>query len=118
MKNVRRIPIIALLSILMLLMQACSTGSSEEKENKEGTNSAGNAENGGILKIVRLSDATGLDPHFITDIPSANVVHGKVYETLIALDNTTSCNSVGTDGRLNLGIHFTGRHCLPRWNTF
>ncbi|MDX1805485.1 MAG: glutathione ABC transporter substrate-binding protein [Paenisporosarcina sp.] len=86
MKNVRRIPIIALLSILMLLMQACSTGSSEEKENKEGTNSAGNSENGGILKIVRLSDATGLDPHFITDIPSANVVHGKVYETLIAFD--------------------------------
>ncbi|CAM5614941.1 Glutathione ABC transporter substrate-binding protein OS=Lysinibacillus sphaericus OX=1421 GN=LS41612_06010 PE=3 SV=1 [Lysinibacillus sphaericus] len=26
------------------------------------------------------------NPHFITDIPSANIIHGKVYETLVAFD--------------------------------
>ncbi len=85
MKKIKWVKWFAIVAILMLLMQACSTGSagdanegSKKTENGDGT--------GGTLVVVRLSDATGLDPHFITDIPSANVVHGKVYETLVAFD--------------------------------
>ena len=67
-------------------MQGCSTGSSSKGEQKEEGQVSSGDKSGGKLVIVRLSDATGLDPHFITDIPSANVVHGKVYETLLAFD--------------------------------
>lgn len=74
------------LGVLLLVLQACSTGKSNEGKD-EGEKSAGSEEKeGGTLTVVRLSDATGLDPHFITDIPSANVVHGKVYETLVQFD--------------------------------
>lgn len=38
------------------------------------------------MTVVRLSDATKLDPHFITDIPSANIIYQKVYETLVEPD--------------------------------
>ncbi|WP_313892783.1 glutathione ABC transporter substrate-binding protein [Psychrobacillus sp.] len=86
MKKIKWIPFIALMSIMILLMQACSTGSSGENTDKGGDNADNGDKAGGNLIVVRLSDATGLDPHFITDIPSANVVHGKVYETLIAFD--------------------------------
>ena len=85
MKKVRWIPFIAFISILVLLLQACSTGSSGESE-KGSSNADGGDKTGGNLVVVRLSDATGLDPHFITDIPSANVIHGKVYETLVTFD--------------------------------
>ena len=73
-----------LLSIMMLVfvLQACSTANNDE-EAKETSDTTDTAEE---LIILRASDATNLDPHFITDIPSANIVHGKVYETLIAFD--------------------------------
>ncbi|WP_391207033.1 glutathione ABC transporter substrate-binding protein [Psychrobacillus sp. L4] len=86
MKKFKWIQIFALMSILMLIMQGCSTGSSSKGEEKEDKQVASGDKSGGKLVVVRLSDATGLDPHFITDIPSANVVHGKVYETLLAFD--------------------------------
>lgn len=86
MKKFKWLHIIAFLSVLVLLLQGCSTGSSGEKESSESKESASGDKSGGNLVVVRLSDATGLDPHFITDIPSANVVHGKVYETLVAFD--------------------------------
>ncbi|WP_391119580.1 glutathione ABC transporter substrate-binding protein [Psychrobacillus sp. L3] len=86
MKKFKWIQFFALMSILMLIMQGCSTGSSSKSEEKEESQSATGDKSGGKLVVVRLSDATGLDPHFITDIPSANVVHGKVYETLLAFD--------------------------------
>ena len=43
---------------------------------------------GGVLTIARLSDADNLDPHFITNIPSASVVYHKVYENLVQRDKT------------------------------
>lgn len=85
MKKVKLVTFLALITILMLFLQACSTGSSGESE-KQGDKTGSGDKNGGNLVVVRLSDATGLDPQFITDIPSANVVHGKVYETLVAFD--------------------------------
>ncbi|MFF2753191.1 glutathione ABC transporter substrate-binding protein [Psychrobacillus sp. NPDC058041] len=86
MKKFKWIQFFALITILMLIMQGCSTGSSSKGEQKEEGQVSTGDKSGGKLVIVRLSDATGLDPHFITDIPSANVVHGKVYETLLAFD--------------------------------
>ncbi|WP_277584080.1 glutathione ABC transporter substrate-binding protein [Psychrobacillus antarcticus] len=85
MKKAKWIPFFAFITILMLFLQACSTGSTGESE-KGGAKTDSGDKSGGNLVVVRLSDATGLDPHFITDIPSANVVHGKVYETLVAFD--------------------------------
>ncbi|ANE45192.1 ABC transporter substrate-binding protein [Paenibacillus swuensis] len=41
---------------------------------------------GGTLKIARLSDATSLDPHYITNIASASVIHRTVYEMLVQRD--------------------------------
>ncbi|GLC88173.1 glutathione ABC transporter substrate-binding protein [Lysinibacillus piscis] len=68
--------------VAVLVLQACSTANNKSEEGaKEGTKSVG-----GELVILRASDATSLDPHFITDIPSANIIHGKVYETLVAFD--------------------------------
>jgi peptide/nickel transport system substrate-binding protein len=71
-----------LIVMVMLITQACSTSNVEsETASKQGGESEG-----GVLKVVRLSDATNLDPHFITDIPSANVLYQKVYESLVTFD--------------------------------
>ncbi|WP_163100570.1 glutathione ABC transporter substrate-binding protein [Peribacillus alkalitolerans] len=70
-------------AIVMLVLQGCSTASTKEESTSEGSSSE---KKGGTLIVTRLSDATKLDPHFITDIPSANVVYQKVYETLVAPD--------------------------------
>lgn len=70
----------AVLLILSTALAGCtsnqSSGSKEPDKTKEG----------GTLVVARLSDATSLDPHFITDIPSANVIYEKVYETLVVPD--------------------------------
>jgi peptide/nickel transport system substrate-binding protein len=62
------------------VLSACT--SDKTSSNASGTK----AQAGGTLVVARLSDATTLDPHFITDIPSANVVYEKVYETLVVPD--------------------------------
>jgi peptide/nickel transport system substrate-binding protein len=72
-----------LIGIMLLFVQACSSKSPASNE-AEGKNDS--PKQGGTLTIVRLSDATKLDPHFITDIPSANIVYQKVYEGLVAPD--------------------------------
>ncbi|WP_066065054.1 glutathione ABC transporter substrate-binding protein [Neobacillus soli] len=72
-----------LIGLMLVFVQACSTKSTNSNETagkKEG------AKTGGTLTVVRLSDATKLDPHFITDIPSANIVYQKVYEGLVEPD--------------------------------
>ncbi|UOY93309.1 glutathione ABC transporter substrate-binding protein [Ectobacillus sp. JY-23] len=66
-----------------LLLQACST---QTQSSKPAVPSSAKGKDGGTLTVVRLSDATKLDPHFITDIPSANIVYQKVYETLVVPD--------------------------------
>lgn len=75
--------LVAILSLVMVL-QACSTGNSETGNANESEEET--PKDGGTLKIVTLSDATSLDPHFITNIPSANVLYQKVYETLVTFD--------------------------------
>ncbi|MGD6994822.1 glutathione ABC transporter substrate-binding protein [Sutcliffiella horikoshii] len=66
---------IILMLALLLIISGCSTSSSQmETSDKD------------KLTVVRLSDATKLDPHFITDISSANILYQKVYETLVVPD--------------------------------
>lgn len=66
---------ILLILTLLLIISGCSTSSSQmETSGKD------------KLTVVRLSDATKLDPHFITDISSANILYQKVYETLVVPD--------------------------------
>ncbi|CEG25783.1 glutathione ABC transporter substrate-binding protein [Bacillus sp. B-jedd] len=72
-----------LMALMLLFTQACSTKSAGDKD--AGAKSSKPKE-GGTLTVVRLSDATKLDPHFITDIPSANIVYQKVYEGLVEPD--------------------------------
>lgn len=67
---------------LTLLLAACSTTDTADSGNQAEGASATAEE----LIVVRLSDATNLDPHFITDIPSANILYQKVYETLVRPD--------------------------------
>ncbi|MDQ0198738.1 glutathione ABC transporter substrate-binding protein [Neobacillus ginsengisoli] len=75
--------LLVLIGLVLLFTQACSTKSTTEKGAGD---KPGAVKEGGTLTVVRLSDATKLDPHFITDIPSANIVYQKVYETLVVPD--------------------------------
>ncbi|ASN06213.1 glutathione ABC transporter substrate-binding protein [Virgibacillus necropolis] len=74
--------IILLLTIMIL--QACSTSGGAEETDKKDTKEGNTG--GGTLKIAIQADATNLDPHFITNIPSANIIYQKVYETLVAFN--------------------------------
>ncbi|WP_074531886.1 glutathione ABC transporter substrate-binding protein [Bacillus paranthracis] len=76
--------VICFITILCLsvFLSGCS---SNTKTGNEGSGSNGTKE-GGVLTIARLSDADNLDPHFITNIPSASVVYHKVYENLVQRD--------------------------------
>ncbi len=72
--------IIGILPVLSGCGGAQDTTSNQPKESNEP------GVEGGTLIIAELSDATQLDPHKGTDIPSANVYHGKIYEGLVAQD--------------------------------
>ncbi|WP_411809990.1 glutathione ABC transporter substrate-binding protein [Alkalihalophilus marmarensis] len=72
-----------LISSLVLAGCASEPNSSEVEA---GEASSGEAQGGGTLNIAVLSDATHLDPHHGADIPSANVYHGKIFETLVIQD--------------------------------
>ncbi|MFP3513751.1 glutathione ABC transporter substrate-binding protein, partial [Peribacillus sp. SIMBA_075] len=67
-----------------IVLAGCSSG------NEQGTSTtvAGTdpAPKNQTLIIARQSDANNLDPHFISAINAASVVHHKVYEGLIARD--------------------------------
>ncbi|WP_313892775.1 glutathione ABC transporter substrate-binding protein [Psychrobacillus sp.] len=73
--DLKKIYMIVIVSIILLL-QACSTG--------ETSNSGTDANNEDkVLIVARKSDVTNLDPHFIVDVSTANVLYEKVYETLV-----------------------------------
>ncbi|WP_088044430.1 glutathione ABC transporter substrate-binding protein [Bacillus sp. EAC] len=72
-----------LFASLLTISSVLSACTSDQTSSNE---TGGKAKAGGTLVVARLSDATTLDPHFITDIPSANVVYEKVYETLVVPD--------------------------------
>ncbi|MRG87889.1 glutathione ABC transporter substrate-binding protein [Salinibacillus xinjiangensis] len=86
MKKIAMLMAISFLAILM--MTGCTsepqTGGSSDSEGAEGSGNGSAA--GDELIIAVLSDATQLDPHTGTDIPSANVYHGKIYEGLVKQD--------------------------------
>ncbi|WP_025785715.1 glutathione ABC transporter substrate-binding protein [Sporosarcina sp. D27] len=86
MKSWKKFLTVVLTGVLLLILQACSTSGSNSDDKASADGDKEKSKDGGTLTVVRLSDATGLDPHFITDIPSANVIHGKVYETLVQFD--------------------------------
>ncbi|TLS38641.1 glutathione ABC transporter substrate-binding protein [Pseudalkalibacillus caeni] len=75
--------LLAALFIIGTVLTGC-TGSNEASSGKSSDGASG--KNGGKLVIAELSDATQLDPHKGTDIPSANVYHGKIYEGLVKQD--------------------------------
>nr|WP_185907838.1 glutathione ABC transporter substrate-binding protein [Psychrobacillus soli] len=82
MRAMKKMKHLFLAGSITLLLAACSTASSTETKNRaEGVENTAEE-----LIVVRLSDATNLDPHFITDIPSANILYQKVYETLVKPD--------------------------------
>ncbi|TGU93968.1 glutathione ABC transporter substrate-binding protein, partial [Mesorhizobium sp. M00.F.Ca.ET.186.01.1.1] len=61
-------------------------GAGTEQQNANGAPAAEAAKEGGTLIVARKADANNLDPHFISNIPSANYIYGKVYESLVARD--------------------------------
>ncbi|MGP4105955.1 glutathione ABC transporter substrate-binding protein [Virgibacillus sp. L01] len=79
----RKFGFIVSILLLVVFLQACSTGDGSDNSTQADDKTG---KEGGTLKIVTLSDATSLDPHFITNIPSANVLYQKVYETLVTFD--------------------------------
>lgn len=82
-KSGKRVILGFTLVFIFLLLTACSTNSAQSPEQEA---AASENSTGGTLNVVRLSDATNLDPHFITDIPSANINYQKVYEGLVKPD--------------------------------
>lgn len=88
----KSLPFLVLLVVLgMLLLQACSTGGNTNKNKtnntKEGNETVETDDSGGTLKILVSADATGFDPHFITNIPTANMHYQKIYETLVQFND-------------------------------
>ncbi|WP_306009919.1 glutathione ABC transporter substrate-binding protein [Bacillus sp. MMSF_3328] len=75
-----------LTSVIMslLLLAGCSGGNDPGSLGASGSGS-GSASTKDLI-IAVLSDATKLDPHLGTDIPSANVYHGKIFEGLVKQD--------------------------------
>jgi peptide/nickel transport system substrate-binding protein len=82
-KSFKQVGIGFTLVFVILLLAACSTNSAQSPKQEA---AASENSTGGTLNVVRLSDATNLDPHFITDIPSANINYQKVYEGLVKPD--------------------------------
>lgn len=67
----------------ILLLAGCSGKSDPGSLGESGGKEAASNKD---LVIAVLSDATKLDPHLGTDIPSANVYQGKIYEGLVQQD--------------------------------
>ncbi|MFD1037290.1 glutathione ABC transporter substrate-binding protein [Virgibacillus byunsanensis] len=89
MKNRKTLSLLfAIVFVLTMAIAGCSGNDSTTTEDNGDNDSSGNSENSdsGTLIIAELSDATQLDPHMGTDIPSANVYHGKIYEGLVKQD--------------------------------
>lgn len=82
------------LMALTVAVSAALAGCSSGQEASQGTNGAAQpgastpaaGKTGGTLVIARLSDANNLDPHFLTQINSAAIIHHKVYEGLVRMD--------------------------------
>jgi peptide/nickel transport system substrate-binding protein len=81
--------ILTMIFLVGAVLTGCTSAPSENASNKsdnQSNDTETNGNEGGELVIAVLSDATQLDPHKGTDIPSANVYHGKIYEGLVSQD--------------------------------
>lgn len=76
--------LLALTLTVGTLLTGC--GSSAEQSATSSNSAAEASKAGGTLIVARKADANNLDPHFISNIPSANYIYGKVYESLILRD--------------------------------
>lgn len=70
--------------VLALMLTGCASKDPGSLSQK--TSSSGGKAKAQDLVLAVLSDATKLDPHLGTDIPSANVYHGKIFEGLVKQD--------------------------------
>jgi peptide/nickel transport system substrate-binding protein len=68
---------------LVGLLAACASEPDPEPAGEESEEETSGAD---TLIVAVGSDATQLDPHMGTDIPSANVYHNKIFETLVIQD--------------------------------
>lgn len=102
------------LLLVVIILQACSTGGTEE--NKDSGNDEQTSD-GGTLKVLMQSDATILDPHFITNIPTDNIVYQKVFEQLVTFNKDMEIvpnlasdweqlDEITWEFKLNEGINF------------
>ncbi|WP_316570720.1 glutathione ABC transporter substrate-binding protein [Neobacillus sp. YIM B06451] len=82
-RTVKKGILLVLIGLMLVIASACST---KPTSSNVGVAKKGEGKQGATLTVVRLSDATKLDPHFITDIPSANIIYQKVYQGLVVPD--------------------------------
>lgn len=75
-----------LIAGLAIILAACAgDGEPDDDASTSGENGS-ESEGGGSLVVAVGSDATEIDPHLGADIPSANVYHNKIFETLVKQD--------------------------------
>lgn len=74
------------LAISLAGMSVLAGCSSSPDSTTDSGKAAEASQAGGTLTIARKADANNLDPQFITNIPSANYIYGKVYEGLLMTD--------------------------------
>jgi len=74
-------PAFIVVSIIMIL-SACA-GDGEPVENDTSTDGKGDDDS---LVVAIGSDVTEIDPHLAGDIPTANIFHEKIFETLVTQD--------------------------------
>jgi peptide/nickel transport system substrate-binding protein len=81
-------PFLALTLTVGAVLAGCGSGAEQTSTGANPT--AEPAKAGGTLIVARKADANNLDPHFISNIPSANYIYGKVYESLIQRDKNSA----------------------------
>ncbi|EGL83680.1 ABC-type transporter, periplasmic subunit [Caldalkalibacillus thermarum TA2.A1] len=82
----RKVLVTVWVLLLSVALVACGSQETGNVEQAGGESASEQKQEGGTLVIAVLSDATHLDPHLGADIPSANVYHGKIFETLVVQD--------------------------------
>ncbi|WP_235792026.1 glutathione ABC transporter substrate-binding protein [Virgibacillus salidurans] len=73
---------VILFASLIVILGACAS----EPDSESASGGSDGSSGGGSLVVAVGADAQQLDPHLGTDIPSANIYHNKIYETLIKQD--------------------------------
>lgn len=67
---------------MALALVGCASEPTSNGETTDETGQGAEAEGGGDLVVAVLSDATSLDPHTSSDVPSGNV-QSNIYQTLV-----------------------------------